>query len=98
MTVIRTGLGMVVLALVMTGVAGTIYKITSPDGWIAGAFGRSISAGFAMVASLLVVIAFAWFSRGFALHFRNRYADLFVYTFAAAGFLYLAHYWLRGHF
>ena len=89
---------MLLLVLVMTGVAGTIYKLTSPDGWIAGAFGRSISAGFAALTALLAVIAFAWFSRGFALRLRNRHADLFVYTFAAAGFLYLAHFWLRGHF
>lgn len=87
---------MVLLVLVTTGVAGTIYKITSPEGWVAQAFGRSVSAGFTVIGALAAVCAFAWFSRGWAMRGRNRYADLFVYTFAAAGFLYLWYFWLKG--
>ncbi len=98
MTLVRSSIGMFLLVLVVTGVAGTIYKITSPEGWVAQAFGRSFSAGFATLGSLAAVIALAWFSRGWAIRSRNRHADLFVYTFAAAGVLYLWHFWLKGSF
>jgi len=92
----HAGLGMLLLLLVVTGVAGTIYKVMSPDGWIAAAFGRSTSAGLATLGSVALLAGLAWLSRGWALRERNRYADLFVYAFAAAGFLYLARYWISG--
>src|SRR2546422_8909195 len=38
-------LGFVVVGLVLVGIGGTIYKVISPDGWVASAFGRSLSAG-----------------------------------------------------
>src|SRR2546428_12977435 len=40
-------LGFVVVGLVLVGIGGTIYKVISPDGWVASAFGRSLSAGAA---------------------------------------------------
>ncbi|HEY5897616.1 MAG TPA: hypothetical protein VIV54_08640 [Burkholderiales bacterium] len=98
MAIVRSSVGLFLLVLVVTGVAGTVYKITSPEGWIAHAFGRSFSAGFAALGSLAAVMALAWFSRGWAIRSRNHYADLFVYSFAAAGFLYLWHFWLKGSF
>ena len=87
---------MVILALVVTGVAGTIYKVMAPDGWIAAAFSRSTSAGLAAAGSVALLVGLAWISRGWAIRQRNRYADLFVYTFAVAGFLYLTRYWISG--
>ena len=87
---------MVLLTLVVTGVAGTIYKVMSPDGWIAAAFGRSTSAGLAALGSVALLVGLAWISRGWALRERNRYSDLFVYSFAVAGFLYLARFWISG--
>lgn len=90
------GFGLLLAVLVVTGVAGTIYKTMSPDGWIASAFGQSASAGFATLGSLLLLLALSWFSRGWALRQRNHYADAFVYVFAAIGSLFLAKLWLNG--
>ncbi|HZQ73251.1 MAG TPA: hypothetical protein VFB08_10070 [Burkholderiales bacterium] len=92
-------LGLVFVLLVLAGIGGTIYKVISPSGWIAQAFGRSFSAGAAALGSLLMITALAWFSRGRGTgRTRHRFSDLFVYTFAAAGALYLAQLWLKGTF
>ena len=95
----QTALGLVVVLLVLMGIGGTIYKVISPNGWIAHAFGRSVSAGAAALGSLLMVATLAWFSRGRGTgRTRQRYADLVVYTFAAAGLVYLAQHWRKGSF
>lgn len=91
--------GFAIVALVVLGIGGTIYKVISPEGWIAVAFGRSFSAGVAALGSLVMIAGLAWFSRGWSSpRTRNRFADLFVYTFAGAGMLYLAQLWLKGSF
>ncbi len=98
-TVGQVMFGLIVVALVMLGIGGTIYKVISPDGWIAIAFGRSLSAGAAALGSLLMIAALSWFSRGWSSpHARNRFSDLLVYTFAAAGMVYLAQLWVKGAF
>jgi len=91
-------LGFVILALVLLGIGGTIYKIISPDGWIAQAFGRSLSAGAAALGSLLMVTALAWFSRWSSPQRRTQFADIAVYGFAAAGLLYVVQLWIGGSF
>jgi len=92
-------LGFVILALVLIGIGGTIYKVISPDGWIAQAFGRSLSAGVAALGSLLMIVALAWFSRGWSSpRRRTRLSDLAVYGFALAGLIYFAEFWIRGSF
>lgn len=92
-------LGLLMVALVLMGIGGTIYKVISPNGWIAHAFGRSLSAGAAALGSLLMIAALVWFSRGRGTgRSRHRFSDLAVYTFAAAGLLYLAQLWLKGTF
>jgi hypothetical protein len=92
-------LGFVILALVLLGIGGTIYKIISPDGWVAQAFGRSLSAGVAALGSLLMVVALAWFSRGWSSpRRRTQFADIAVYGFAAAGLMYVVQLWIRGSF
>ena len=89
--------GLVVLALVPLGVAGTIYKAISPDGWVARMFGQSISAGTAVLGSLGVVLAMAWFSRVYTSpRRRNRNAGFFVYFFSAAGLIYALQLFSRG--
>jgi hypothetical protein len=91
--------GFGVVTLVVVGIGGTIYKVISPDGWVSQAFGRSLSAGAASLGSLLLIVGLAWFSRGWTSpRNRNRYSDLLVYTFAAAGLFYLAQLWTRGTF
>ena len=95
----QVAVGFVVVALVLMGIGGTIYKVISPDGWIALAFGRSFSAGAAALGSLLLIAALAWFSRNWTSpRNRNRFSELLVYTFAAAGIVYLAQLWLKGAF
>ena len=98
-TVGQVVLGLGVVTLVIVGIGGTIYKVISPDGWVSQAFGRSLSAGAASLGSLLLIAGLAWFSRGLSSpRTRNRYADLLVYTFAAAGMFYLTQLWLKGSF
>lgn len=95
----QAGAGLAVVALMLMGIAGTIYKVISPDGWIANAFSRSFSVGAAALGSLLMIAALAWFSRGWsAVGARNRFSNFFVYAFAAAGILYFARLWLKGTF
>jgi hypothetical protein len=95
----QAAVGLFVVALVLTGIGGTIYKAISPNGWIAQAFGRSISAGAAALGSLLLIAALAWFSHGRGTgRARQRFSDLFVYAFAAAGLAYLTQLWLKGSF
>ncbi|HVL35021.1 MAG TPA: hypothetical protein VM489_05045 [Burkholderiales bacterium] len=91
--------GFFILAFVMLGIGGTIYKVISPDGWIAQAFGRSLSAGAAALGSLLVIVALAWFSRGWTSpRRRNQFSDVIVYGFALAGLVYFAQFWIEGRF
>jgi len=92
-------LGLAIVVLVFMGIGGTIYKVISPEGWIAQAFGRSLSVGAAALGSLLMITGLAWFPRGWSspTH-RNRAADVLVYGFALAGFVYLAQFWLKGSF
>ena len=98
-SVIQAGMGFVLVALMVTGIGGTIYKIISPEGWVAVAFGRSASAGVAALGSLLMIGALAWFSRGWSSpRARNRLTDLLVFGFAAAGFAYLATFLTKGSF
>lgn len=95
----QVAVGLVVAALVLTGIGGTIYKIISPSGWIALAFGRSLSAGVAALGSLFMIVTLAWFSRGWSSpSHRSRFSDLLVYGFAVAGFLYLTRFWAQGSF
>ena len=81
--------------LVVTGVAGTVYKVMAPNGWIADAFQRSPTAGLALIGTLGLLGLFAWVARG-SVRRRNRHASLFVYAFAAAGLMYLARFWIHG--
>ncbi len=91
--------GFAIVALVLMGIGGTIYKVISPEGWIAQAFGRSLAAGAAALGSLALIGALAWYSRGWsAPRVRNRFSDLLVYTFAGAGLIYVAQLWLKGSF
>lgn len=95
----QTLAGFAVLALVMLGVGGTIFKLVAPGGWLAQLFGHSLGGGAAAVLALLAVSAFAWFTREWVSpRQRNRFAELWVYTCAAAGLLYLAQLWLKGAF
>ena len=98
-TLAQVVIGLLIVVLVTLGIGGTIYKVISPEGWIASAFGRSLSAGAAALGSLTLIAGLAWFSRGWTSpRTRNRFSDLLVYTFAGAGIVYLGQLWLKGSF
>ncbi len=89
--------GCCLLALVLAGIGGTIYKVIAPEGWIATAFGRSLSAGVAALGSLALVAGLAWFSRSWGdPHGRSFASDLLVYAFAGAGLFYTAQLLMKG--
>jgi len=87
----------VLLSLVLGGIGGTIYKVISPEGWIANSFGRSISAGAAALGSMALVAGLAWFSRSWgAPDNRSVFTYVLIWSFAALGALYLAQIWTKG--
>ena len=87
----------VLLTLVLGGIGGTIYKVISPEGWVANAFGRSLSAGAAALGSMALIAALAWFSRSWAPNGeRSFFFQFLFYSFAAAGFIYLVQLWTKG--
>lgn len=95
----ETVAGFAILCFVMFGAGMTVYRLIAPGGWLAQLFGRSLTEGAAVVVSMVVMAALAWFSREWITpEQKNRYADLFVYTFAGAGAVYLVQMWLQGIF
>lgn len=96
---IQTLVGFVVLALVMTGVGGTVYRMIAPDGWLVQWFGTGVTATAAALLSLLAIAVLSWFTREFVSAFRkNRLADVLIYVFAGAGVVYLAQVLTPLHF
>jgi thiol:disulfide interchange protein len=62
----------------------------APDGWIAQALGKGLAGGMAALFGLLWLALFAWiFREWISARRRNRYSELFVYVFAAAGAVYV---------
>jgi hypothetical protein len=81
--------GFAITVLVILGVGGSVYKMISPDGWLAQAFGKGLAGGLAAILGLLWLALFAWVSREWISARRhNRFSDLFVYVFAGAGAIY----------
>ena len=92
-------MGFAMLILMLLGLSGTLYKLLAPGGWIVQLFGRSISAGFAVLGALGFIAVVAWFSRAYGSpSASNRFADLFVYGFTAAGLVYAVRFWFTGAF
>ncbi|MGH8736121.1 MAG: hypothetical protein ACREU5_05050 [Burkholderiales bacterium] len=88
---IQTLVGFVVLALIMTGVGGTVFRIIAPEGWLVQWFGTGVTAATAAVVSLLVIAMLSWFTREWVSAYqKNRLADVLIYVFAGAGVVYLA--------
>ena len=53
-------LGFAISVLVMVGIAGSIYKLVAPEGWVVQAFGQSFSLGASLLAALLGAGAVVW--------------------------------------
>ena len=72
--------GFAVATLVMIGIGGTVYSL-----------------GMAAVLAFIIAGACIWLVRGrIPARNRDRYSELFVYGFAAAGALYFAELLLKG--
>lgn len=96
---VQTLIGFAVLALVLIGVSGTVYRMISPNGWLVQWFGAGVTAGTAAVMSLLVLAVLSWFTREWVSAYqKNRIADLVLYVFAAAGVVYVAQLLMPLHF
>ena len=82
--------GFVLLALVMLGVGGTIYKLLAPGGWLAQLVGGNLGQGGALGLALGGVALFAWATHDrISPARRDRVGDTWVYLCSAVGLLYL---------
>jgi hypothetical protein len=81
--------GFLLLALVMLGVGGTIYKLIAPEGWIAQFFGGNLGTLGAVVLALVGVALFAWFAQDqITPARRDKIGDLWVYLCGGVGLIY----------
>jgi hypothetical protein len=95
---IQTLIGFAILAFLMIGVGGTIYRIISPDGWLVQLFGAGFTAGSATVLSFVAIAVLGWFAREWiSAYQKNRLADVLIYVFSGAGVVYLAQMLLHTH-
>ena len=89
--------GFVLLALVMLGVGGTIYKLIAPEGWLSQLIGGSLNYLGASALALVGVAMFAWFAQDqIAQTRRDKIGDWWVYVFAATGLIYAGQFLFRG--
>jgi hypothetical protein len=91
----QAAVSLAMVCLVLVGITGTVYKLIAPDGWIAAAFGRSLTVGGATLGSLLLIAACAWYTQG-SVRRHRLLSEFALYGFAAAGALYLTRYLLQG--
>lgn len=81
--------GFFLLALVMLGVGGTIYKLIAPGGWLAQLIGGSLSYLGAVVLALIGVAMFAWMTHDrITPARRDKIGDWWVYLCGAVGLIY----------
>jgi hypothetical protein len=81
----------VMVMLIMIGIAGTVYRVIAPDGWIAQAFNRSALSGVVALCSIGIVAGMLWLKRGNTLFAkRNKVTEMIVMGFAGLGALFLA--------
>ena len=91
----QTLYGFALSVLVFVGIGCTIYKVLSPEGWVATAFGRSLSAGFAMLGSVVALVALALLSRS-SPRGHNALSEFLVFGFGMAGLAFLGRLWIVG--
>ncbi|MBI2754190.1 MAG: hypothetical protein HYX46_11910 [Betaproteobacteria bacterium] len=82
--------GFLLLALVMLGIGGTIYKLLAPGGWLAQLVGGNLGHGGALVLALGGVALFAWATHDrISPTRRDRIGDWWIYLCSAVGLVYL---------
>ncbi len=95
--------GLAVAALVMLGVGGVFYvaggtfnRVLAPEGWLSQMFGRHAAGGMVATLVALTIGAAIWYLRELLPRaWRTQIAELFVYTVAAAGGIYVLQMSLR---
>jgi len=86
-----------VVMLIMIGIAGTVYRMIEPDGWIASAFNRGLGNGLAATGSIGLLAALLWLKRGAtAFAKRSNATEIIIMGFAAVGALFLLQSVLTG--
>lgn len=76
--------------LIMIGIAGTVYRIIAPDGWIAQAFNRSALSGFAALCTIGVIAGMLWLKGSKSIFARrNKLTETVIAGFAGLGALFL---------
>jgi hypothetical protein len=86
-----------IAVLVVLGVAGSLYRLIMPDGWIGAVFTRSVAAGLALLLALLMAgisirLLHAWMPSAQ----RKFCSELMVYAFAGLGLVYATDMLLKG--
>jgi len=82
--------GFFVLALIMLGVGGTIYKLIAPGGWLAQLIGGSLGYLGAAILALVGVALFAWIAQDrITPTRRDKFGDWWVYLCAGVGLIYV---------
>jgi hypothetical protein len=86
--------GLLLLAAVVVGVSGTLYRLLEPDGWLATLWRDGHLGEFTVFAVLLALAAFSAVAPEQQQSWRR---NVFLYASATAGAYYLAHLFLSGH-
>jgi protein-S-isoprenylcysteine O-methyltransferase Ste14 len=79
-----------VVMLIMIGIAGTVYRVIAPDGWIVSAFDRGLGNGLAALGLVGLLAALLWMKGGGnAFAKRSTATEVVVAGFAGLGALFL---------
>ena len=92
---LQTLYGFAISVLVFVGIGCTIYKVVTPDGWVATAFGRSVTSGMAVLGSVLALVTLAMLSRSSPRR-HNAVSEFLVFGFGMAGLVFLGRLWIVG--
>ncbi|KPK07339.1 MAG: hypothetical protein AMJ64_06790 [Betaproteobacteria bacterium SG8_39] len=79
-----------VVMLIMIGIAGTVYRVIAPDGWIVSAFDRGLGNGLAALGAIGLLAGLLWMKGGAnAFAKRSTSTEVVVAGFAGLGVLFL---------
>jgi hypothetical protein len=74
----------------MIGIAGTVYRVIAPDGWLAQAFNHGMLNGLVSLCAVGLLAGLLWMKRGNALIARrSKLVETVIVGFAVAGTVYL---------
>jgi len=78
------------LALLLLGVCGTIYKLIAPEGWLSRLIGGSLGAGGSIMLAMTAGVVVAWAVQGrVSVTRKSLLSDWWVYLLAVFGLIYL---------